>query len=485
MVSPLITPASVTVLNGGGTTTGTLFVPLSAPGNDRVLAIVGFVKDNSTTAADVSTITVDSAGVNRTIGSGVTLQGSRQLAQESSFSSQCVVYFCLEPDLPTSAATYNVDIAMDSATQYNMWLCFEVTGCPKQAYDAIVQNLSTVDVSAGTPFSDSITPVDDDCLIVDMWTTSHSAQPTYTTSQTFLAQARNTNGAFIASQFTQVGAATAKTMTEESSTLHQRRAWNLISFSGVATSGVNYSRTLSDTLAVTDIEERVLNLTRFLNSNTDVTDQLIIGSLFYRVLSSDIDITDLLTKDTISTAIISRILSSTINVNDTVLSYLDLSRLVASEISINDSTVTQELINRLLSSDVLINDAVSRIILAQNLVDRVLSDNVNINDSQYAYKLLNRTLSDVFYLSDSIVRTLIESGVVVIERNLSDNVVIIDSITRNLLISRLLSENITLNDAIIKEILGVFVELILTSVSEKNINISSSLKNIVIDSKDI
>ncbi len=237
MVAPVITPASVIVLNGFGTTTGTLAVPLSVSGSKRVLVIVCLVKDNSATAADVSTITVDSAGVNRTIGAGVTLQGSRQLAQEGSFSSQCVVYFCLEADLPTSAGTYNVDIAMDSAAQYNMWLCFEVTGCPKQAYDAIVQNLSTADVSAGTPFSDSITPVDDDCLIVDMWSTSHSAQPTYTTSQTFLAQALNTNGAFIASQFTQVGAATAKTMTEQSSTLHQRRAWNLLSFSGVSPGG--------------------------------------------------------------------------------------------------------------------------------------------------------------------------------------------------------------------------------------------------------
>jgi len=236
MAAPVITGASVITLNGGGTTTGTMAVPLSASGNTRILVIVNQVKDNSATAALVSTITVDSAGVNRTIGAGVTLQGTFQIAQETSFSSQCGVYFCLEADLPTSAATYNVDIAMDSATQYNMWFCFELTGCPKQAYDAIVQNLSIANVSAATPFSDSITPVDDDCLIVDMWATSHSASPTYTTSQTLLATVSNTNGAFIASQFTQVGAAAAKTMTEQSSTLHQRRAWNLISFSGVAPS---------------------------------------------------------------------------------------------------------------------------------------------------------------------------------------------------------------------------------------------------------
>ncbi len=237
MAAPIITVASIVTANAGTSLPTTLAVPLLASGNDRILVLVNLIKDNSATVALVSTITVDAGGVNRTIGSGVTLQGTFQLAQEGNFSSQCGVYFCLEADLPASAGTYNVDTVVDSAPQYNMWLAFEVTGCPKQAYDAIVQNLSTVNVSAGTPFSDSIMPVDDDCLIVDFWATSHSASPTFTTSQTLLATVSNTNGAFIASQFTQVGAAAAKTMTEQSSTLHQRRAWNLISFSGVAPGG--------------------------------------------------------------------------------------------------------------------------------------------------------------------------------------------------------------------------------------------------------
>lgn len=237
MAAPVITPASITVLDAFNTTIGTLAVTLSASGNDRILVICDLVKDNTSPVALVSTITVDSAGVNRTIGAGVTLQGIFQLAQEGNFSSQCGMYFCLESDLPTTAGAYNIDIAMDSATQYNMWVAFEITGCPKQAFDAILQNINTSDVSAGAPFSDNITPVDDDCLIVDFWSTSHSASPTYTTSQTLVGTASNTNGAFICSQFTQVGAAALKTMTEQSSTLHQRRAWNLLSFSGVAPSG--------------------------------------------------------------------------------------------------------------------------------------------------------------------------------------------------------------------------------------------------------
>ncbi len=236
MAAPILTLASIVTLNGGTNPNGTMAIPISSAGNNRVVLIACKVKDNSATAADVSTITFDSVGVNRTIGAGVTLQGSRQLAQEGNFSSQSIVYFVLEADLPVSAGTYNIDIVEDSATQYNMWTAYEITGCPKQAYDNLVQNVDLANVSAGVAFSDTITPVDDDCLIVDLWATSHSASPTYTTSQTLVSTVSNTNGAFITSQFTQVGAATAKTMTEQSSTLHQRRAWTLLSFSGVAPS---------------------------------------------------------------------------------------------------------------------------------------------------------------------------------------------------------------------------------------------------------
>lgn len=237
MVAPVITPASIVTLNGGTNPNGTMAIPISAAGNGRLVLIGCKVKDNSATAADVSSITFDATGVNRTIGSGVTLQGSRQLAQESTFSSQSIVYFVLDSDLPSLAGTYTIDVIEDSATQHNMWTALEVTGCFKQEYDNLVQNIDLTDVSAGVSFAAAITPNDPDCLIIDLWATSHSASPTFTTSQTLVSTVSNTNGAFVCSQFTQVGAATLKVMTETSSTLHQRRAYSVFSFSGVAPGG--------------------------------------------------------------------------------------------------------------------------------------------------------------------------------------------------------------------------------------------------------
>jgi len=235
MAAPVVNSASISE-DGSGTsaTIPTINVTIPAP-DDRILVIFVCPKDNSSTAADISTITFDSAGVNRTIGSGITLQGSRQLAQEGSYSSQVSVYFILEADLP-AAGTYPLDVVMDSAMQYSFVSARCITGCPKQAYDAIVQGTDTANVNGGVDFSDSITPVDSDCLIVDLWSTSHSSSPTYTiqSGQTLVNTRSNTNGGYVSTQHTQVGGPSARTMTQNSSTLHQRRAWSLLSFSGVA-----------------------------------------------------------------------------------------------------------------------------------------------------------------------------------------------------------------------------------------------------------
>jgi len=236
MAAPTIAAASIVTINNGGSTTGTVSPTLSASGNDRILVIIYTGKDNSTTAAVPSAIVVDSAGVNSSLANGkVVHQGTLQIAQETTFSSTCDVFFCLEANLPTTAGAYVVDTTLDSTPQYHMWQIFEVAGCPDQAYDAIVQNSSIANVSAATKFSDSITPTVDNCLVVDCWATSHSAAPTFTSTETQMAVTSNTNGGSVTSQFTQTTAA-AKTMEEESSTLHQRRAWTLLSFSGAASS---------------------------------------------------------------------------------------------------------------------------------------------------------------------------------------------------------------------------------------------------------
>lgn len=238
MAAPTIAAASIVTINNGGNTTGSASPTLKASGNDRILVIAIVPKDNSATAAVPSAIVVDSAGVNATLANGkIVQQGSLQIAQEGNFSSTVDVYFCLEANLPTSAGAYAVNVTLDSSPQYNMAHIWEVAGCPKQAYDAIVQNLSTADVSANIAFSDSITPSDDDCLIIDVWSTSHSNAPTYTSTESQMAAVSNAFGGSVTSQFTQVGAAAAKSMQQSSSTFHQRRAWTLLSFSGVASGG--------------------------------------------------------------------------------------------------------------------------------------------------------------------------------------------------------------------------------------------------------
>lgn len=233
--SPVPILVNTATQNGAGSTATTFSsFAISASGLNRVLVIAILAKDNTATAAVISAITVDAAGANATLGNGkVVQQGSRQLAQEGNFSSQCDVYFVLEANLPSAAGSYDIVVTMDSAAQYLMCSCQEITGVPDQAYDVISQGSSTADVSSDVAFSSSITPSVDDCLILDLWGTSHSAAPTFTSTEEQTFAISNTNGGAVGSEFNQ-GPASAKSMEQSSSTFHQRRAFTLLSFSGVS-----------------------------------------------------------------------------------------------------------------------------------------------------------------------------------------------------------------------------------------------------------
>lgn len=249
MAAPTIAAASVKVINSGGSTAGTASPVLSASGNNRILVAIAVPKGNSATAPAPSALVIDSAGVNSSIANGkVVHQGTLQLAQEGNFSSTCDIFFCLEPNLPTSAGAYVVDTTLDSTPQYHMWFIFEVAGCPKQVYDKLVQNLSIVNISAGGTLTETITPVDDDCLIVFVASLSHSIPSTYTSTETQIAAiTTNNSGGAVISKFVQAGAAAAKTMTHTTPGSSQRQAWSAISFSGV--SG-------GDALTTDDIESK-------------------------------------------------------------------------------------------------------------------------------------------------------------------------------------------------------------------------------------
>lgn len=230
--APKITDATVTAMNGDGS----FSIPISAQQSGRILVLANLTKDNSTTADTLTALTFDSAGANATLSGGeIVEQGSTQLAQEGDFSSQCGIYFIKDADLPSTAGSYLFAPVWTGGRQHTQWVCFEILDCPDEAYDVLVQNFSLSNVGAGNTMSDSITPSVDDCLVVDFWATSHSSIPTFTSTEIQVAQVAAGAAGGVVSQFTQATAA-SKTMTEETSTLSQRRAWSLISFSGVLTS---------------------------------------------------------------------------------------------------------------------------------------------------------------------------------------------------------------------------------------------------------
>jgi len=231
MAAPTITAGSITTF--GSATPANFTIPISAAQVGRILVLGNLSKDDSSVVSLVNSLAFDAAGANATIANGkINEQGTTQIALEGIRSSQCGVYFIKNADLPATAGPYIFEPSFNAAVDKYLWVCFELLGCPSQGYDNIVQNISITDVAAAAKFSASITPVDNDCLIVDIWATSHSANTIFTSTETAVAQVSVANAGGVVSQFTQITAA-AKAMEQESSLLHQRRAWTLLSFSGV------------------------------------------------------------------------------------------------------------------------------------------------------------------------------------------------------------------------------------------------------------
>lgn len=254
MAAPLITVGSYQAINTGTGTTGTLNVPVSASGNDRLVLVTFTAKDNASPAAVPNLVNFDPTGVNLNIGTGVTEQGARQLAIESTFSSQCSLWMIKEADLPSSAGTYAIDVGADLGPQYGFWEAWEVTGA-SQLIDAITEISDTADVSAGVDFSSSVTTLAVDSLVIDIWSTSHSSAPTYSVNQNQLGTQSQTNGGTVISWINKAVVG-SQVMTENSSTFHQRRAGKVISIapvSGVAPLDVNLNVTAGDSLVSANI----------------------------------------------------------------------------------------------------------------------------------------------------------------------------------------------------------------------------------------
>lgn len=238
MAAPVITLSSFVQSSLGGTSAETLNVPLSAAGNDRVLVIACLRKGSNGGTELVSSITVDSTGVNRTIGAGVTQQGSYQLAVEGSYSSLCDTYFVLEADLPTAAGTYAVDTLLAATASGNAWGAFEITGVTAQAYTDIIQSASIVDIGANANMSQSISVTKADSLAIGLVAISISGTYPATSSDTVLMDASFSNGNALITYSTPTPIST-KTFTHTINQNSQRRAWTVLTFSNPTTSTFN------------------------------------------------------------------------------------------------------------------------------------------------------------------------------------------------------------------------------------------------------
>lgn len=249
MAAPVITLGSIVPSSNGTTAAETLNIPISAAGNNRIVVIACLRKDSNGAGGVVSSITFDSAGVNRTIGAGVTRQGLEQLAIEGSYSSLCDVYFILEADLPAAAGTYAIDTVLAAGVAANAWGAFEVTDVTAQAYADISQIADINDVGANTQMSQSLAVTNADSLVVSLVSISISGTYPATSTDSILLDESFSNGNALITYATPVAVST-KTFGHTIAQVSQRRAWTVLSFANTTSDTTPDPFDFTDNLAV-------------------------------------------------------------------------------------------------------------------------------------------------------------------------------------------------------------------------------------------
>jgi hypothetical protein len=145
---------------------------------------------------------------------------------------------------------------------------------------------------------------------------------------------------------------------------------------------VNYTRTLTDSVDVSDVQGRAAKDFRLLADSISTLDQLIKGVVFGRVAQDSVSVTDALLR-AVQTF---RLLHEDVAASDTLLRFVLLYRKLADGINVSDVLVKT------------FTDGSIRI------VSRVLQDNIDVNDlCQRAVSMYRRTL-DVADTSDTLIR---------------------------------------------------------------------------------
>jgi len=478
--SPNITLSSITVYDDP--LSANFSITISAAQAGRVLVLCNLAKDDTTVVSLISSLAFDTAGVNATLAGGaIALQGTTQIAQEGIRSSQCSVYFIKDADLPSTAGTYTFEPTFDSDVDKYLWICFEITGCPDEAYNTIVQNTSVADVASGVKFSDSITPTIDNCLIIDVWATSHTDQPVFTSTETQVGSALQNNGAGVVSQFKQ-GTAVAKTMEQESSTLHQRRAWTLLSFSPRASVGTLFIQAVSGTItgagkliretnklvvgSITSTALLVRATLKLLAGSIITTATVVTAQAFTLALVGAVTIAGVLTKETIRT------LTGSITAFNILSTIKAVTKLLAGSITASSSLV--KLTYKIVSGSITATGALLKrtlltllgSITGGGLVSKLTSK--SFTGSIISSSIL--TITSVFLSSLLGSITVIGATSKVTIKFITGSITVIGNIFR--LIPMLLTGTLTpIGNVFKKTIISLFGSVTITSILSKSLNI--------------
>lgn len=148
----------------------------------------------------------------------------------------------------------------------------------------------------------------------------------------------------------------------------------------ISVGGINYDRTLSDSVSVSDQQQAYEDKLRMLVSAVEISDLIGSDKILSRLIFDGININDSI--QSIVATIFERILSSSIEVNDSVSVQKHIERLLIDTVVIFDNILQDKNLCRMLHDNVVLTDAIiSSVLAASQTYNRILSDSVLIQDA--------------------------------------------------------------------------------------------------------
>ncbi len=209
-----------------------------------------------------------------------------------------------------------------------------------------------------------------------------------------------------------------------------------------------YERTVSDSLSLTDQQNRLGNLYSLVIDSLNLQDKQWRNIYVGRVIQDSLDLND----EQWRNIYVGRVVQDSLDLNDEQWRNIYMGRVPQDSLDLNDEQWRNIYAGRVVQDSVDLEDLIIRQIISWVVNERTVTDSVSLTDSQIRYLILSRFLIDNFELVDNQTRYLILSRFLIDDIDLADALVREITLPGTILYTRILQDSVIANDVMLRSV---------------------------------